>query len=75
MHRQLSTYVSLPSWVHNQLSAEDLAGELKKKKLEELKEKFAELARLEEAEFKEKLAALSEEELNDLREKGGVKMM
>ena len=75
MHRQLSTYVSLPGWVHNQLSAEDLATELKRKKLEELKEKFDLLSQLEEAEYKEQLAAMSEEELRESREKGRVRMM
>jgi hypothetical protein len=74
VHRQLASYVVLPAWVHSQLSPEDLAAELKRKQLEELRGKFAALSALEEAEYKVRVAGMSGEEVAAEREAGKVRL-
>ena len=73
MNRQLAPFAAVPSWAHGQLSAEDLSAELREKRLHELRDKVAALARIEEAEFKAKLAGMSEAELREARAKGAVR--
>ena len=58
VERQWSLKASLPAWAHEGLSPEEAAGETRLRKLDEMREKFARLAEIEEAEYKEQLAGV-----------------
>ena len=56
VERQWAQKASLPSWAHEGLTPEEAAGETRLRKLDQMREKFARLADIEEAEYKEQVA-------------------
>ncbi len=51
LSRQYAAYSSLPTWAHAQMNDDELAAELRSKRLFEFDEKFSALAAIEEKEF------------------------
>ena len=58
VERQWSMRASLPSWAAEQLTPEEAAGEARLAKLDALREKFAQLAEIEEAEYRAQLGGV-----------------
>jgi hypothetical protein len=58
VERQWALKASLPAWAHEGLTPEEVAGETRLKKLDELREKLARLADIEEAEYKAQVAGV-----------------